>query len=80
MTTHTFVGPDGKAYAEHKPEEGGFLSYFDGYKWLITGPVRNSMAHSCHYYFGEQLPTSASQWVIRLVSSNSRFPAYIESC
>lgn len=80
MTTHTFVGPDGKAYAEHKPEEGGFLSYFDGCKWLITFPVRNSMARSYHFFFGEQLPTSANQWVIRLVSTNSRFPAYIESC
>ena len=44
MTTHIFVGPDGKAYSENKPEEGGFLSYFDGCKWLITFPVKNSLA------------------------------------
>ncbi len=81
MTTHVFVGPDGKAYAEHKPEEGGFRAYFDGCKWLITFPVRNSLAHCHHYFAGENLPTSASQWVVRLlVSGNHRFPAYIESC
>lgn len=79
MTTHTFVGPDGKAYAEHKPEEGGFLSYFDGCMWLITFPVKNGLARSYYFFFGQQLPSSSEQWEMRLVSTNSPFPAYIES-
>jgi len=74
MTAYTFVGPDGKAYSENKPEEGGFLSYFDGCKWFITFPLRNSLAHSFHYFFGDQLPSSANQWKISLEGSVTQPP------
>ncbi len=79
MTTQTFVGPDGKAYAEHKPEEGGFLSYFDGCMWLITFPVKNSLAQSCYFFLGDRLPCSAKQWQMKMISSNNAYPAHIES-
>jgi hypothetical protein len=80
MTTHTFVGPDGKAYSENKPEEGGFLSYFDGCKWLITFPVKNGLERSYYFFFGDRLPSSAGQWEVRLVGTPSPFPAYIQAC
>jgi hypothetical protein len=79
MTTNVFVGPDGRAYAEHKPDEGGFLSYFDGCSWLITFPINQGLERS-YVFLGETLPTSASQWKIRLVNTHSPFPAFIESC
>ena len=80
MTTHTFVGPDGKAYAEHKPDEGGFLSYFDGCKWLITFPVKNGLERSYYFFFGEKLPTTPTEWEIRSVGTPSPFPRYIQAC
>lgn len=80
MTAYTFVGPDGKAYCENKPEEGGFLSYFDGCKWLITFPFRGGFEKSHYFFFGDQLPSSARQWTIRAISTQSPFPAYIQAC
>lgn len=80
MSTLTFVGPDGKAYSENKPEEGGFLSYFDGCKWLITFPVKNGLARSYYFFLGEQMPSSPSQWEVCCVGSETPFPAYIQSC
>ena len=79
MTTHVFVGPDGKAYSENKPEEGGFLSYFDGCKWLITFPIDNGFARRCYFFFGDRLPASAKDWEIRCLSANDTFPAFVES-
>ncbi len=79
MTTHTFVGPDGKAYSENKPEEGGFLSYFDGCKWLITFPIRNGLARSYYFFFGDRLPSSPKDWEVRhIATTNSPFPAFQE--
>lgn len=78
MTTHIFVGPDGKAYSESKPDEGGFLSYFDGCKWLITFPIDNGFASSYYFFFGDKLPSSAGEWKVRHLPVGDKFPAFVE--
>jgi hypothetical protein len=77
MHMKEFVGPDGKKYAENKPEEGGFLTYFDGSTWLITFPFRKAPDRD-YYFFGDRLPVTARDWRMHHVGNTGAFPAFIE--
>jgi hypothetical protein len=78
MTVNTFVGPDGKSYSENKPEEGGFLYYFDGCMWLISFPAHQNSGHG-FYFYDDHLPTSAEDWKLQRFNTRKPFPAFIES-
>jgi hypothetical protein len=75
-----FIGPDGQAYQEHKPEDGGFLIYFDGSTWLITFPISEELDQN-YLFYGDRLPSSPQEWRMRLVGARTRspFPAFIEN-
>jgi hypothetical protein len=78
MRDNKFVGPDGKTYLEHKPEEGSFLTYFDGSTWLITFPIGRGLNRS-YLFYGDRLPIAAREWRIHHVVKRDPFPAYVES-
>jgi hypothetical protein len=78
MRNKKFVGPDGKTYLEHKPEEGSFLTYFDGSTWLITFPSGRDLDRS-YYFYGDRLPVTSRDWRISHVGKPSPFPAFVES-
>jgi len=77
MRNKKFVGPDGKTYLEHKPEEGSFLTYFDGSTWLITFPLGKELDRS-YYFYGNRLPATARDWKIQHIGNRGNFPACFE--
>jgi hypothetical protein len=78
MRSKKFIGPDGKSYSEQKPEEGRFLTYFDGSTWLITFPISEALDRN-YYFCGDRLPVTAQEWKIHHVGKNNPFPACVES-
>jgi len=77
MRTKEFVGPDGKIYSEHTPEEGSFLTYFGGSRWLIAFPINDRLDQN-YYFWGDHLPVGAEEWRILNFGKHQSFPANFE--